>query len=207
MGYDGGMNAAAAQILDALQEDADQRVFLRGVSWRRFLDVLAARGDESAVRVTYIGGVLELMSPSINHEMIKKTLARLVEAYADELGLDLYGIGSWTLKSKLKKLGIEPDECYSLGKPGKVPDLAIEVVWTSGGLDKLDVYLGLGVREVWVWEEGKLAAYVLRGERYVRAARSRLLSGIDLALLARLASRPDQPVAVRELRAALRKGR
>jgi hypothetical protein len=80
-------------------------------------------------------------------------------------------------------------------------------VWTSGGLEKLDVYRGLGVREVWVWEEGKLAAHVLRGDRYVRAARSRLLPGIDLALLARLAARPDQPVAVRELRAALRKGR
>jgi Uma2 family endonuclease len=201
------MPAAAVQVLDESHGDADQRVFLRGVSWQRFLDVLAARGDSSAVRVTYVGGVLELMSPSINHEIIKKTLARLVEAYADELGLDLYGIGSWTLKSKLKKLGIEPDECYSIGKPGRVPDLAIEVVWTSGGLDKLDVYRGLGVREVWVWEKGKLAAHVLRGERYVRAARSRLLPGIDLALLARLAPRPDQPVAVRELRAAIRKGR
>src|SRR5580698_9644540 len=113
------MSAAAVQALADVQEDADQRVFLHGVSWQRFLDVLAARGDSSAVRVTYIGGVLELMSPSINHEMIKKTLARLVEAYADELGLDLYGIGSWTLKSKLKKLGIEPDECYSIGKPSR----------------------------------------------------------------------------------------
>ena len=125
-----GMPAAAVRTPDDAHEGADQRVFLHGVSWRRFLDVLAARGDGSAVRVTYIGGVLELRSPSIHHEMIKKTLARLVEAYADELGLDLYGIGSWTLKSKLKKLGIEPDECYSLGKPGRVPDLAIEVVWT-----------------------------------------------------------------------------
>jgi hypothetical protein len=60
---------------------------------------------------------------------------------------------------------------------------------------------------VWVWKSGKLGAYLLRGERYVRAARSRLLPGIDLALVARFASRLDQPVAVRELRAELRKGR
>jgi len=45
----------------------------------------------------------------------------------------------------------------------------------------LEVYRGLGVREVWVWKKGRLGAYLLRGERYVRAARSRLLPGLDLA--------------------------
>jgi Uma2 family endonuclease len=201
------MRAAAALPPGDALADADQRVLLHGVSWQHFLDVLAARGDGSAVRMTYLTGELELRSPSFSHETIKTTLGRLVEAYAGELGLDLYGAGSWTLKSKLKKLGIEPDECYSLGKPSRVPDLAIEVVWTSGGLDKLEVYRGLGVREVWVWKEGRLGAYLLRGDRYVRAARSRLLPGIDLALVARLSARPDQPGAVRELRAELRRER
>lgn len=201
------MRTAVVPVSAGSAGDPDQRVLLHGVSWDRFLDVLAARGDDSAVRVTYLSGELELMSPSLSHETIKKTIARLIEAYADELGLDLYGVGSWTLKSKLKKLGIEPDECYSIGKPSRVPDLAIEVIWTSGGLDKLEVYRGLGVREVWVWKKEKLGAYLLRGETYVRAARSRLLPGIDLARVARFASRPDQPVAVREFRAELRKAR
>ena len=199
------MRAAVAHVAGDSRRDPDQRVLLHGVSWQRFLDVLAARGDGSAVRITYLAGELELMSPSFSHETIKKTIARLVEAYADELDLDLYGVGSWTLKNKLKKLGIEPDECYSLGKPSRVPELAIEVIWTSGGLDKLEVYRGLGVREVWVWKQEKLAAYLLRDDHYVRAARSRLLPGLDLALVARLACRPDQPVAVRELRAELRR--
>jgi Uma2 family endonuclease len=189
---------------DASVGDHDQRVILHGVSWQRFLDVLAARGDSSAVRITYLAGELELMSPSYSRETIKKTIARLVEAYADELGIDLYAAGSWTLKSKLKKLGIEPDECYSIGKPSRVPELAIEVVWTSGGLDKLEVYRGLGVREVWVYKNEKLGAYVLRSDHYVRAARSRLLPGIDLKRVAQLAVRPDQPVAIREFRAELR---
>jgi Uma2 family endonuclease len=201
------MPAAAARVPDAFPEDLDQRVTLRGVSWARFLDVLVARGESSAVRITYLAGELELMSPSFSHEATKTMIGRLVETYADDLGLDLYGAGSWTLKSKVKKLGIEPDECYSLGKPSRVPDLAIEVIWTSGGLEKLEVYRGLGVREVWVWKQGKIGAYLLRGERYVRAARSRLLPGLDLALVARLASRPDQPVAIRELRASLRERR
>lgn len=184
--------------------DVDQRVVLHDVTWDHFLGILAARGESSAVRITYVAGSLELTSPSFSHETIKTTLARLIEAYADEDGLDLYGAGSWTLKNKLKKLGLEPDECYSIGKPTRVPDLAIEVVWTSGGLDKLEVYRGLGVGEVWVWNKGKLSAHVLRDGRYLRAARSRLLPGLDLALVARYAARPDQPIAVREFRAELR---
>jgi hypothetical protein len=32
------------------------------------------------------------------------------------------------------------------------PDIAIEVIWTSGGIDKLEVYRKLGVREVWYYE-------------------------------------------------------
>jgi len=200
------MRAAVAPLSADSPADMDQRVFLRGVSWEQFLAVLAARGESAAVRITYLGGALELMSPSFSHETIKTTIGRLVEAYADEHGLDLYGAGSWTLKSKLKKLGIEPDECYSIGKPSRVPELAIEVVWTSGGLDKLEVYRGLGVREVWVWKKGRLGAHVLRGDRYVRAARSRLLPGIDLALVARFAARPDQPAAVRQFRAEIRAG-
>jgi Uma2 family endonuclease len=201
------MRAALALAQPDHLSDPDQRVTLHGVSWEHFLGVLAARGDSSAVRVTYLAGELELMSPSYSHAMIKTTIARLVEAYADELGIDLYGVGSWTLKSKLKKLGIEPDECYSVGKPGRVPEMAIEVVWTSGGLDKLEVYRGLGVREVWVWKKEKLAAYLLRGDRYVRAARSRILPGVDLGRVGALASRVDQPVAIREFRAELRRGR
>jgi hypothetical protein len=46
-------------------------------------------------------------------------------------------------------------------RPGtpSLPDVAIEVIWTRGGLDKLDVYRGLGVPEVWTWQEGRLRFY------------------------------------------------
>ena len=44
---------------------------------------------------------------------------------------------------------IEADECYVVGvleaEPER-PDLAVEVVWTGGGLSKLEVYRGLGAR-------------------------------------------------------------
>ncbi len=42
----------------------------------------------------------------------------------------------------------------------EAPDLAIEVIWTSGGIDKLESYRGLGVGEVWFWREGRMEVFV-----------------------------------------------
>ena len=116
----------------------DQRVTLYDVSWSDFEIILQIRGDHGGVRVTYLNGVLELMSPSVDHEGIKTIIGRLLDAYAEERGLAFNGFGAWTLKNASRARALEPDECYSLsvGRPTR-PDLAIEVIWTSGGLDKL----------------------------------------------------------------------
>jgi Uma2 family endonuclease len=187
--------------------DPDNRVLLHGISWALLEQILEARGDAAGVRITYLDGDLELMSPSRSHETIKKAIARLVEAYADELGIEFNGAGSWTLHKKKKKRAVEPDECYVLGPLGRrtAPDLAIEVVWTHGGLDKLDVYRGLGVREVWVWQEGRISVHLLRAGGYTQMPRSEALPALDLDLVARLAIGDSQTAAVRALRATLRR--
>jgi Uma2 family endonuclease len=186
----------------------DQRVTLHDVSWADFELILHIRGDRSGVRLTYLNGVLELMSPSVDHEGIKKTLARLVEAYAEERGIAFNGFGSWTLKNPVRARALEPDECYSLspGRPAR-PDLAIEVVWTSGGIDKLEVYRGLGVSEVWFWREGAIEVHGLVGERYERRERSQLLPELDLAELARHIDAENQTESVRRYRQTLRRAR
>lgn len=119
-------------------------------------------------------------------------------------GLELTGIGSWTLRSAPKQRGVEPDECYSIGPVGDRPDLAIEVAWTRGGLDKLEIYRGLGVRELWTWREATIEVRVLRGDAYHQTDESEILPGLDLALIGRLAIHASQPAAVRELRSILR---
>lgn len=120
-------------------------------------------------------------------------------------------IRSWTIKKKLVERGAEPDECYIVlarhtTKP-RVPDFAIEVVRTSGGIDRLEIYRLLGVREVWYWEGGVLGFHVLRGQRYVRATRSSLLPSLDPAWLAGFMADGTQPEAVRALRKAMRKAK
>jgi Uma2 family endonuclease len=198
--------AAATTLPEPPLGDTDQRIFLHGRTWSEFEILLAVRGDRAGVRMFYLDGEIELMSPSGSHEGIKKTIARLVEAYADERGLEFNGFGSWTLKNAPKERGAEPDECYVIGATTKPkPDLVIEVIWTSGGLDKLALYAGLGVRELWVWKRpGKIEVHALRGEVYEEIARSELLPEIDLDALAGFIAMPSQSQAVRAYRASLR---
>jgi Uma2 family endonuclease len=184
-------------------EDRDQRVILHGVTWTDYEILLAIRGDRAGVRIAYLEGDVELMSPSRSHEGIKTTIARILEAYALERGFLFEGYGSWTLKNAPKERGLEPDECYILTDIHQDrPDLAIEVIWTPGGLDKLDIYGGLGIGEVWIWRDGAIEVHLLRGGEYTRAERSALLPNVDLALLARCLEQPTQTDAVRAFLAA-----
>jgi Uma2 family endonuclease len=185
----------------------DQRVFLHNVSWEQYEGLLELRGDDPAPRMTYLEGELELMSPSREHETIKTMLGRLLEAYALARGLRLDGYGSMTMKSRPRARGAEADECYTVGGPKARPDIAIEVVWTQGGLDKLDVYRGLRVREVWLHRAGRIEVYALRRNAYIRMPRSAVLPDLDLAQLLRYASASDQTGAVRRYLKALARSR
>lgn len=200
------MSPATARTVAPRDPGIDQRVFLHGMSWQAYEALLAWRGEKSGVRFTYLEGELELMTPSRSHESMKKRLARLVEAWAEEKGVALDGAGSWTLKNEQAERGAEPDECYVLGdvEQSSAPDIAIEVIWTHGGIDKLEVYRKLAVREVWIWADGALSFHLLRGSRYVSAPRSELLPKLDPAQIARFMSEGTQTDAVRGLRRALR---
>jgi Uma2 family endonuclease len=197
------MSVTLPPVLDA--SAMDQRVTLRGVTWAGFEALLAIRGDQAGVRITYIDGVLELMSPSLDHEGINSVIGRLLEVWALETDVELNGFGSWTLKNPLRDRGLEPDKCYAIGtgRPTR-PDLALEVIWTSGGIDKLEVYRGLEVGEVWIWRQGRIEVHVLVGEQYERREGSALFPDIDLTELIRHIDIEHQTDALRRYRDALR---
>jgi Uma2 family endonuclease len=112
-------------------------------------------------------------------------LARLLEAWAEETDTPLEGAGSWTVRDAAVERGAEADECYALGtfEGKKAPDIVIEVVWTSGGIDKLEVWRKLGAREVWFW----------------------ILPKLDPELIARCMRESTQTAAVKTLRAEMRR--
>jgi len=183
---------------------ADHRVVLAGVSWEHYEVELIMRGEKSTPRIAYLEGAMELTSPSREHERITSYLGRLIEVYAELHDIELSPYRSWTLKSG-RRAGGEPDECYIVGadQTKARPDLVIEVIWTSGGIDKLEIYQQLGIAEVWFWIDGKLDVHALRDGRYERVATSRWLPGLDLALLCSFLDRRSVHVAQRDFRAAL----
>jgi Uma2 family endonuclease len=188
---------------------ADDIVVLEGATWADYQRLLEIRGERPVPRLTYLEGVLELMNPSRPHETIKSMVGCLVEAWCLENDVDVTPYGSWTLENKETDRGVEPDECYVLGDVAEPErcDLAIEVVWTKGVVDKIEVYRKLGVRELWIWKAGQIDVLSLQGERYVPLERSALLPGIDLAqLLTFVAIRP-MTRAVKEYRVALKAAR
>jgi Uma2 family endonuclease len=129
--------------------DSDQLLIMNGISWQMYEAFLESLGDSPWFRVTYLEGTLEIMSPSRRHEFNKKIIALLLETYFLETGIDFYPLGSTTFRKQTAARGIEPDECYCIDSEKSVPDIAIEVVVTSGGIDSLEVYKGLKVPEVW----------------------------------------------------------
>lgn len=186
--------------------DHDHIVVLADATWADFQRVLEMRGDRPLPRVAYLEGALELMTPSRSHESVKSMIGRLVETWCLERGLDITPYGSWTLESKGAERGVEPDECYVLGDPDEPqrPDLAIEVVWTSGGINKLEVYRKLGVGEVWIWRGGALSLFALRDERYEQIPTSEKLPGLDHEQLLSFVDLKPMTRAVRTYREVLR---
>jgi Uma2 family endonuclease len=185
----------------------DQIVNLHDLTWEDYERLLAMRGDCSAPRISYLEGEVEIMSPSRTHEGIKSIIGCLVETYCMECAIAFNTYGSWTLKSADRTRAAEPDECWVFGDmQAERPHLAIEVVWTSGRIDKLDIYRSLGVAEVWYWRKGRIQPYCLRGERYVPVASSEILPGLDLDLLGSFIDRPTTSEAIRAYRQALQAG-
>ncbi len=195
------------RTLSAATEPVDRCFVLHGVSWGQYEALTVAIGDNPGIRTTYLEGELEIMSPGRRHEHLAKFLARLVEAYADVRELSLNGFKSETLRRKAKRASASPDECYRLGHATGMPDLAIEVVVTSGGVDKLDAYRLLSIGEVWFWQGEKLAIYHLgSGGTYSRSRRSRVLKGFPVLQAEEIMKNTDpahQAEAVRRFRRSL----
>ncbi len=175
-----------------------------GISWPQLEAIEAAFENVTAVKFFYLDGKLEIMTISPEHEEVKSTIGLLLSAYMREKGIRFYLKGGPTLGSEEQRARKEPDESYNLETKKEKPDLAIEVIFTSGGIDKLQFYQRIGVPEVWFWEDGVITIYHLRQEEYEKVNRSELLPDLDVALLSRYVNYFDQYDAVTEFLKTLR---
>jgi Uma2 family endonuclease len=158
----------------------EQKVILKGVSWETYERLLAEHEEQSGIRFTYDGGMLEIIVLPARHEEPNRTLALLVEVLAEELDLDVRQLGSTTFKRPDLYKGFEPDSCFYIQHIDTIsgkeeidlvtdppPDLVIEVAITSPSLNKLPLYAAVGVPEVWRYDGARVAILHLAGERYV----------------------------------------
>ena len=185
-------------------DDPEERRLISAVSWRQYETLLVDFEHRPSYRITFLDGTLEIMSPSRRHEISAENIGRLLEAYLEEMRIRFWGLGSTTFRSAEKNGGAEADKAYNLRTEKAFPDVAIEVIVTSGGVDKLEVYRRLGVAEVWFFRDDAFAVYRLREEAYEHVAASALLPNLDLAILAEYALRSDPLEALIEYRHMIR---
>ena len=186
-----------------VRADEEQRILLHGVSWATYV-MLRDTLDSPGVRMTYLEGSLEIMSPSRAHEVEKTQIARLLELFCLERDIPLFGYGSTTFRKEEGERGLEADECYCRDADKPIPEVALEVVKSHGSIDKLEVYRGLGVLEVWVFEDARFRLFALRAGAYVAIETSAVLPEVDLSRIAHYALRENQHAALRAFRDELR---
>lgn len=185
------------------RDDPEERVMTTGVRWQAYEALLAQLEDNNHYRISYLDGTLEIVSPSRAHEGVKKRIATLLEAYLIETDTRFYPLGSTTFRNQEKRGGKEPDESYCIGAEKELPDLAIEVIASSGGIDSLEVYQRLGVREVWFWQDNRFSIYHLQENGYQPGDRSELLPDLNLNLVAEHVGMPDAFDALKQFRQQL----
>ncbi len=164
--------------------NSDQIFIMNGINWQVYEGLLDSLQDSSEFRVKYLAETLEIMFPSRRHEAEKKRIALLLETYFMEMDIDFYPLGSTTFRKQSVARGIEPDECYCINSEKSIPDIAIEVVITSGGINSLEIYQGLEVPEVWFWQNSQFSLYSLQEDGYDQILRSQFLPELDIERLA-----------------------
>jgi Uma2 family endonuclease len=170
------------ELIDRVLRDG--HVVLHAASWEFYEAVLDEIGD-SHIFVNYDRGEMEVMAPSQQHDRDKSFIARLLEAMALELDIDIECFGSTTWKRKSVKRGIEPDECFYIGNAAKIrhkeidlehdpaPDLALEIDVRSSALDRESIYAALKIPELWRYDGRTLTFLQLQHDRtYAPCSRS-----------------------------------
>ena len=163
-----------------LDQTTDQRIVHDG-TWEQFKFIQKGFDGSPGVRLFYYDGIIEILMPGREHEIFASIIGYLITTFLTEKGIFFQPTRSMT-QEKEGVASAQADESYCIGSVKPIPDLSIEVVFSSGGISKLERYQALGVPEVWFWEDGLLKLYHLTDGSYFPIERSLLpgLSELDL---------------------------
>lgn len=168
--------------LQSSLDDKDTTVSLSDMTWEDYECLI--ENNDSSYRISYHKRVITIMSPSRNHERIAQTISILISAYCRKFQLRYFALGSTDIKNPPQS-GKQPDASYCFNTEKKIPDLAIEVIYSSGGISDLDKYQSLNVREVWLWQNEQLKIYWLEDSKWNQLDISQNLTRLNFSLLNR----------------------
>jgi len=168
----------------------DRRLVYGDRTWQQFQLIRAGFADAPGIRLFYSAQTVEILMPGQPHELFKSILGLLLEIFLVEQDCEFEPTGSMDLVRE-GEVFAQADETYSFPRMQGVPDLAIEIVFSSGNTRKLARYQRLGVPEVWFWEDGSLALYHLCsnnaevGYEQVKSSQLPALKTLNIDLLGR----------------------
>ncbi|WP_204141307.1 Uma2 family endonuclease [Halomicronema sp. CCY15110] len=177
-------------------------------TWEQFKHIEKGLEGSPGVRLFFYEGVVEVLMPGQPHEIFKRVISSLLDYFFLHFNIAVTPTGSVTQEQE-GVASAQADDSFCFGDIKPIPDLSIEVVFTSGSIAKLKRYQALGVPEVWFWEDGLLTLHRLGENGYTRIYRSQIpeLERLDIELLSRcvLMGETDWLGAVRTFREEITK--
>jgi Uma2 family endonuclease len=167
--------------------------------------------DTYRVRMFYLDGMLERMSPGTAHEFGSEVFPPIVTAYCEAFDVRCVAAGSTTFRKGVRGrgrgAGAEPDKGFFIGpaadrvlrkKPEDVdvsrpPSLWVEVESTKSAVPRMRLYARLRVPKVWRYDVRKASVrfYLLKGDEYREADSSAALPGLTPAMVAEAVRRGE----------------
>ncbi|WP_254567260.1 Uma2 family endonuclease [Oscillatoria sp. HE19RPO] len=161
------------------------RILRQNISWDTYERLLNEMGKHRNTRFNYDRGVLEIITPLLEHEQPNRLLAEVVRVLAEELNVEILSAGSTTLNRPDLEKGSEPDSSFYIKNESLIrgkrtidlktdppPDLVIEIDVTSSSIDREGIYAAMGVPEIWRCDRGEVKFLQLRSGNYIEIEHS-----------------------------------
>jgi Uma2 family endonuclease len=198
------------QTLKKPRPAEDKVTILQDRTWEQFKHIQKGLEGTPGIRLSFYQGVVEIFMPGQPHEIFKRVISSLLDFFFLHFNIKVTPTGSVTQEQE-GVASAQADDSFCFGEVKPIPDLSIEVVFTSGSIAKLKRYQALGVPEVWLWEDGLFTLHRLGEDGYIRVYKSQIpeLEKLDIELLSRcvLIGETDWLEAVQTFRKAISRGK
>ena len=135
------------ETLEIQDIQSDRILTLPQTTWEEYERL--SDDSNSGYKISYFNNEITIVSPSRNHEIIAQIINLLVITFCRKYQISYFNLGSADIKKQFIAVK-QPDNSYCFKSKRDIPDLAVEVNFTSGSIDDLEKYKLLGVPEVWI---------------------------------------------------------